>query len=726
MLDQIFKSILLTSAIGTFFTGILLLIKPVTNKRFSCGWHYYMWLAVLFVMLCPVRLAKIRLPYERVTQYNQSAQYTQTNDLQETPVNDTLENNKTFIADKELSVLKTIPSKTIFLSIIKQINFSAIWLGMVFLLLFGKIIGYMVFIKTIKKNSYTVICPTLEQYTKRKISVRKSSKINSPLVTGVIKPILLLPDSELSDEEFNNILLHETTHLKRQDILYKWFAETVKCIHWFNPMIYIICNKINTDCEISCDNAVVQNMNTDEKQCYIDTILSLLTTNKDKYIPLTTGMSGNMKNLRRRFNMIKNTANTTKTIRVLSVILSAFLLCSSLIISGSAAAELLGDNYKITVTNQGKEIELKNKPFIKYNTVYLPLREMLQTENIDEITYDNGMIQFFVYSKNGPVQYRGNNYDFWINRVRIDNPVVYIGGFSYGSTENDVMLNPPVLTDGVTYVPYELFEMLNQSGQGVFDTLTVTTDSISTPISGASYRNEEMNFVLDLPLSWSGRYAAEKNGDIITFYHKAIKDKYGAGILFHITAEDGVKTKRDFEESPVSQRIIATTLDKTYTLILPSDVQAPVWIEHDDEDVKLAEEYYKMSEDIDFIADSINIIVTTLYSSNSYDNSIRPENTVTTFFDAFNIGDYSYMRNFCTESCIEKYFTENNIFGIERASLVQLDIDIIEYLKSSNDFNICAEYRKNSNSEQTEKLYIRLMRQPSGVYFIDDLNTEAF
>ena len=61
---QIFTALLLTSGIGTALALILTLLKPITRKVFSGGWHYYMWLVVLLVMILPIRL---NLPEKPVT-----------------------------------------------------------------------------------------------------------------------------------------------------------------------------------------------------------------------------------------------------------------------------------------------------------------------------------------------------------------------------------------------------------------------------------------------------------------------------------------------------------------------------------------------------------------------------------------------------------------------------------------------------------------------------------
>ena len=54
MLLQLFKSLLLQSAIGAILTLVLLLLKPVTQRIFGSCWQYYIWLCVLLVMILPI------------------------------------------------------------------------------------------------------------------------------------------------------------------------------------------------------------------------------------------------------------------------------------------------------------------------------------------------------------------------------------------------------------------------------------------------------------------------------------------------------------------------------------------------------------------------------------------------------------------------------------------------------------------------------------------------
>ena len=55
MLSEIFKALLITSLAGSCLAAVITLAKPITKKVFGCSWHYYVWLAVLAVMILPVR-----------------------------------------------------------------------------------------------------------------------------------------------------------------------------------------------------------------------------------------------------------------------------------------------------------------------------------------------------------------------------------------------------------------------------------------------------------------------------------------------------------------------------------------------------------------------------------------------------------------------------------------------------------------------------------------------
>lgn len=51
---EIFKNVLLLSVFGGIITLVLLLLKPLTAKRFAAKWQYYIWFVATICMLIPV------------------------------------------------------------------------------------------------------------------------------------------------------------------------------------------------------------------------------------------------------------------------------------------------------------------------------------------------------------------------------------------------------------------------------------------------------------------------------------------------------------------------------------------------------------------------------------------------------------------------------------------------------------------------------------------------
>ncbi len=490
---QIFTALLLTSAIGTVLALILTLLKPITRKVFSGSWHYYMWLVVLLVMVVPIRL---NLPEKPVTIPPISETVTITDsqiENTETPIIETQPEQIIQAQPTQPEKVSTVQAIKNFLITNLQL-FSLIWLVGELLLFLLKIVSYLMFLIKIHKHSEVISYPEIKAYTNRKIKTRVSDTICSPLAIGIIRPTLLLPKTDITPEQLQNVLAHEMTHVRRNDILYKWFVSIVKCIHWFNPVIYLISKQINIDCEISCDLAVVKEMNEQQEKGYVETILALLTHNNSKAIPLTTGMTGNKETLKRRFTMIKNRKTIGKITQILSTILAVVILATTVFTSGVLATAIFEDNSNIHFTCNGKVIDFTNKPFYENNTVYLPIRELFEKIGVmnhknSSIEWNDGRIvirlayddEVTTYDNNGNENGRKTQtlnfcYAFEIGKTEFvinpqespmssSNNPAYIAHLS-AKTE---MQNAPVLINNTTYVPYEYIDRmlgLNMRGLG--------------------------------------------------------------------------------------------------------------------------------------------------------------------------------------------------------------------------------------------------------------------
>ena len=446
MIGELFKALLITSLAGSALAVVISLLRPITKKIFGYSWHYYIWLCVLFVMLMPVRFNVNPMPAPNIA--------TQTIQTQQEAVSEQPETTENVVQTAPAQKPQLLQKATVIWDriIYNRMNILAyVWLigAIAFMLL--NVLRYIRLDIKIRKNSEVISCPETRAYTDRKINVRVWENVASPFITGIFRPMLILPKTELSEEQLHNILRHEMTHFKRHDILYKWFAEFVKCVHWFNPMAWYVSKQIAAECEISCDMAVTKNMTDSEEMSYVSTILSLLPTGKSKQLPLTTQMASSKKFLKRRFVMIKNKKTTSRFMSVLSAVIAVIMLSTTVFASG-VLSDLTTDDYTIEILNNGEKIELTNKPFIENGEVYVPLRELFEKMGImsnpeNYINWDNGKITVSINEPSRSV----NGYSEYTYQIEIGQEIRKI--LSNPEPINfDVLIVPPVLKDSITYI----------------------------------------------------------------------------------------------------------------------------------------------------------------------------------------------------------------------------------------------------------------------------------
>lgn len=95
---------------------------------------------------------------------------------------------------------------------------------------------------------------------RRGLRILQSDRIQTPLAVGIIRPRIILPKGMEtgSPENISYILTHEYFHLRRFDMLWKLFALCAVCVHWFNPLAWIMLTLLNRDLEITCDEMVLR------------------------------------------------------------------------------------------------------------------------------------------------------------------------------------------------------------------------------------------------------------------------------------------------------------------------------------------------------------------------------------------------------------------------------------------------------------------------------------
>lgn len=116
-----------------------------------------------------------------------------------------------------------------------------------------------------------------EHSCKRPITFRQSDLIASPLTYGIFRPVILLPKAmDWKDpEQLHYIFLHEYVHIRRFDLIRKLLMTTALCIHWFNPLVWMMYFLFNRDIELACDEAVLQQETGDSRADYARALVNM-------------------------------------------------------------------------------------------------------------------------------------------------------------------------------------------------------------------------------------------------------------------------------------------------------------------------------------------------------------------------------------------------------------------------------------------------------------------
>ena len=155
---------------------------------------------------------------------------------------------------------------------------------------------------------------------KRSLSIRQTETIAAPLSYGVIRPVILMP----KNTEWKNIyqlryvLEHEYVHIRRLDMLTKLIMIAAVCIHWFNPLVWVMYILFNRDLELSCDETVVRRFGMDIKSVYA-TALIPMEEKKSGLTPLCNSFSKNA--IEERIRAIMKIKKTSKFAVMISAVL---------------------------------------------------------------------------------------------------------------------------------------------------------------------------------------------------------------------------------------------------------------------------------------------------------------------------------------------------------------------------------------------------------------------
>ena len=142
---------------------------------------------------------------------------------------------------------------------------------------------------------------------KRQVEIRTSAAVRSPLVTGVLRPVILLPEEAVEPQDLKCLLLHELNHVRRRDLWVRLCSSAALIVHWYNPLFHMLDRTVREVGEERCDEDVAQLLDRRERLRYGQMLLQMAAGNPGQTGPWALCLSSREALERRLSKMLHTT-----------------------------------------------------------------------------------------------------------------------------------------------------------------------------------------------------------------------------------------------------------------------------------------------------------------------------------------------------------------------------------------------------------------------------------
>ena len=434
---------------------------------------------------------------------------------------------------------------------------GTLWLTGVFAIALIQISSYLVTRRALLRWARPVSPETREQIQylalrlglKRTFQVRRSDRVRTAMVLGVLRPVLLLPQEECDPL----VVLHELNHLRRRDLEYKGLMMAACWLHWFNPLVWWMSRVADRNLELCCDEDVAGKENSAVRHRYGRLLLECAAEGAGPV-------------LSSRFGSSKEELKARLTNLFVAKKRGRALVCLAL-----ACAVLAGGLVACEQTQ--------------------PPAPDAQLDALEEsISYQDGVLSFTLPEGEGD----------WNIQISGRADTSDLGGISLHYME------------GTEWTPSMIY-FLPLSAQTVLDvtelTLTAWLDGQERSVDLVPYLreriwyvNEEYGFTLQLPQEWVGQVDIREESIGVDFCMKDAGDWEGAGWLVGVYLTD-LDTWQSIADAdfPYGQRFLGQTAQGVLYAIGPSDVR------YDETVPGEMERYNALYERVDELLDSFQL-----------------------------------------------------------------------------------------------------------------------
>lgn len=284
---------------------ICLILFLVQKENYDYIWGRRLLLAGLFFFLIPVQLVKGLLP-ERILPHAILGEESQ------------------MFLSKSLVFLNERQGEVVWLPDWASVIIS-LWAAVIFIFAVSQFIKY--------RRGIRIILSSIDHVVDRSdINLTYSvvpDGFCGPCTVGFFRQRIIIPESFVENPDFLMVYQHEYRHLRNHDNLMKLLCLAVLCLHWMNPMAYVLLYLYRFTAEAVSDGAAIECCSDDEIERY--SIMVVTGVPEEKVFPTVwkNNLSSKGKMLKRRISYMMERKNTGLLQKVLMVALAIVTVIAS-------------------------------------------------------------------------------------------------------------------------------------------------------------------------------------------------------------------------------------------------------------------------------------------------------------------------------------------------------------------------------------------------------------
>lgn len=303
----------------TLMLAILLLVRQPIRKKTDASTSYSLWILIPLVLV----LFSLELPWHLVSDLSNA-------------------NIQTYLVQPSEGIKQHLITSHVMILALKSL-----WLTGCSMIISYWIIAHISFKKSLKATSLTksILSLKIRNTIPKKLAIKQSSHIFSPILMGLFKPTLVIPENftELySTEQQELIINHEVCHYSHHHMWANQLALLLLALFWFHPLAWRSYAAFRQDQEHSCDQAVLARKQSQSRIQYCKAlVLAAETSPPNAFTLMSFKHNGEQNFMFNRIEQIKNMSVKSKVFTTTKFTLIA-LVSTTLLVGVSYA----GNHFK--------------------------------------------------------------------------------------------------------------------------------------------------------------------------------------------------------------------------------------------------------------------------------------------------------------------------------------------------------------------------------------------